>query len=291
MTSSSQEQVNASVGLHYVRPAEGPVRMVRRLLCGVALACSLGVAPGASATSFSTDQSDLWYVPTESGWGMQLVQRDSIIFATIFVYNAGSQPTWFVATLANQGGLSWSGDLLATTGPWFGGFFDPNAVGVRKVGTMTWSSVNVTTGSLSYSVDGVNVVKTVIRQTLGNEDYEGHYAGGSRVVTNGCVDPLHNTTIEDLGSIHVTQNLQTITLTIFPLSYPYCTYVGTLTQAGQMGAFAGSYNCADGETGSFGISELQVNVSGMTGRFTSRVPTFAGCQGTGNFGGARVNGF
>ena len=69
------------------------MRAIRRLLCGLGIACSIGMAPHAFATSFTTDQSDLWYIPAESGWGMQLVQRDGVIFATLYVYDINNKPT------------------------------------------------------------------------------------------------------------------------------------------------------------------------------------------------------
>lgn len=72
------------------------------------------------AASFSTDQSDLWWNPNESGWGIQLVQRGSVIFATMFVYDSLSVPHWYSATLNSLSGLTWSGNLIATTGPFYG---------------------------------------------------------------------------------------------------------------------------------------------------------------------------
>ncbi len=44
------------------------------------------------ATSFSNDQSDLWWNANENGWGIQFVQRGSTIFATMFVYDCQWQP-------------------------------------------------------------------------------------------------------------------------------------------------------------------------------------------------------
>jgi hypothetical protein len=60
----------------------------------ILLASALLFAPPAYATSYSTDVSDLWWVPTESGWGMQLVQEGSTVYATLFVYGPTDQPTW-----------------------------------------------------------------------------------------------------------------------------------------------------------------------------------------------------
>lgn len=279
-------------GTGQLRSAHGPIRALRRILLGCVVVGILGVAQVAFATSTTTDQSDLWYLPTESGWGMQLVQRDSIIFATMFVYDLNGKPTWFVATMTYQGNLTWTGDLLATTGPWFGAIpFDPSTVVVRKVGTIDWTAQTVTSGVTSYSVDGVNVSKHIIRQALAVEDYSGHYAGASHRATSACVDFTRNVVSEDLGAFHVAQSAQTVTLTSFPQKGGSCAYAGTLSQAGQMGAFAGSYACSSGEAGSFAIEEMQVNLSGMTARMTSQSPDLPGCQNSGWIGGVRVTGF
>ena len=105
------------------------MKAIRCLLVATVLAISSALNP-AGATSFSTDQSDLYYNASESGWGVQLVQRASVIFATIFVYDQPTIPIWYTATLYNVGGFTWTGDLYITTGPWFGTVpFNPMLVG------------------------------------------------------------------------------------------------------------------------------------------------------------------
>src|SRR5271169_1602648 len=88
---------------------------LRRAAC-VVLAAASFLAPRAQATSFSTDQSDLWYIAAESGWGLQLVQRGPIIFATLFVYGPSGQPIWYTATMDYTANFVWTGTLYATTG-------------------------------------------------------------------------------------------------------------------------------------------------------------------------------
>ena len=138
----------------------------------------LGVAQAAFATSATTDQSDLWYVPTESGWGMQLVQRDAIIFSTLFVYDLNGKATWFVATMTYQGNLVSEGDLLATTGPWFGAIRSiRRPLSVRKARMISWRALQrQRRHGLPVPVDGVWMTKNIIRQSLAVEDYSGHYA-------------------------------------------------------------------------------------------------------------------
>lgn len=267
------------------------MKTIRCLFASLLFAIAAVSSP-AWSTSFSTDQSDLWYIPAESGWGIQFVQRGSVIFATMFVYDQFNIPIWYVATMNSVGSFTWSGDLLLTSGPWFGTVpFNTNAVTFRRVGTMRWVASSVTTGSLTYSVDGVPVAKTLVRQLLVLDNFSGHYGGGIHQTATGCSNPGFNGTIENIGVLNITQNGAAITLQSFPLNGPSCSFPGTLTQAGQMGDVTGSYACSDGEFGTFHLFEMQVNITGLTGRFTSSSSNPPGCQSTGWFGGLVVTTF
>ncbi len=270
---------------------------LRHAAC-VLLAVASLLAPPAYSTSFTTDQSDLWYIVAESGWGMQLVQRGNVIFATLFVYGpsgAGPSgpPTWYVATMNPTGTpFQWSGDLYATTGPWFGTVpFNPANITATKVGTMTWTAQSVETGNVAYTVNGVAVSKNVVRETLVLDDFSGHYGGGIHSVITGCFNPAFNGTFENIGILNITQNGQAITLQSFPATGGSCSFPGTLTQYGQMGVVSGSYACSDGTAGTFHVFEMQVNITGLTGRFTSSASFPPGCQSAGWFGGLVVTTF
>ena len=157
---------------------------LRHATCVLLAAASLLASP-AYATSFSTDQSDLWYIPAEQGWGIQLVQRGSVIFATLFVYDPAN-PTWYTATMDNTSGYNWTGALYTTTGTDFRMPWNPAGLTVTPVGTMTWQGQTVTTGTLTYVVNGVTVIKNVTRQTLVIDNYSGHYAGYVHREFTGC---------------------------------------------------------------------------------------------------------
>jgi hypothetical protein len=267
------------------------MKTMRCLFASLLFAISALSAP-AWSTSFSTDQSDLWWNPNESGWGIQLVQRGSVIFATMFVYDQFNIPIWYTATLNSVGNLTWTGDLLLTAGPWFGTVpFNPNAVTYRKVGTMTWAVSTVTAGTLTYSVDGVPVAKNLVRQLLVLDNFSGHYGGGIHQALSSCSNPGFNGTNESIGVLNVTQNGPAITLQSFPYPGGSCSFPGTLSQAGQMGDVTGSFSCSDGTFGTFHLFEMQVNITGITGRFTSSYSNPPGCQGTGWFGGMVVTTF
>lgn len=251
----------------------------------------------AAAASFSTDQSDLWWVDppgSENGWGLQLVQRSSTIFATMFVYSPSNDPTWYVSTMMPTGApLGWSGDLYTTTGAWFGALpYNPAKLTVRKVGTMSWAASSGTTGVLSYTVDGVVVTKNLVRQTLVNENYSGRFAGGIHQTSTGCANPDFNGTFEQIGVLNVVQNGSATTVSFFePEEGGSCLYGGTLTQYGQMGDVVGTYSCTSGFSGYFHIFELQVTEYSLTGRISTSNTVPAGCQTSGWLGGMTVTTF
>ena len=268
------------------------MKVLRYAACVLLAAASMLASPSYSA-SFSTDQSDLWFIPEESGWGIQLVQRGSVIFATMFVYGPSNAPTWYTATMNPEAGaLTWSGDLYATTGPYFATVpFDPHAVGITKVGTMTWKAQSVTAGTLTYNVGNITVVKNVTRQTLVFDDYSGHYAGGIHTTNSGCLDPTRNGTIDFIGVLDITHSGSTINISLHDVSNTSsCSFGGTYSQAGQFGAISGTYTCGS-DSGTLQAFELQVNITGFTGRFTSISSTQAGCQATGWVGGLHVTTF
>ena len=272
------------------------MKTVRLALAAPMFALSLVVTSHAVAIAFTTDQSDTYWADppgSEDGWGLQLVQRGSTVAAAIYVYAPSTAATFYVAALAPTATqFQWSGDLYASTGPWFGTDpFNPANVTRTKVGTMTWTAPFVKGGTLSYTVNGVMVTKNMIRFTFANQDYSGHFGGGLHSDVTGCANPAFNGTVENIGVLNVSQNGQAITLQAFPASGGSCSYPGTLTQYGQMGAVSGSYVCTDGESGTFQLFEMQVNITGVTGRFSATATTPPGCHSTGWFGGLRVTTF
>jgi len=256
---------------------------LRRAACVLLTAASFFASP-AYSTSFSVDQSDLYYIPAESGWGIQLVQRGSVIFGTMFVYGPSNTPTWYVATMHFAGNFTWTGDLYATTGPYFGTVpFDPANVVATKVGTMTWVAQTIETGSLSYVVDGVAVTKNVVRQTLVFDDYSGTYLGALHATATDCTNPADNAAPVDLpfATISVIQSDSSISMTISILG-SILTISGTLSQSGQFGTVLGTYTSNVGELGNVAVSAMNVQVNSLAAGF-SLDSTNIGCQTVGYF--------
>ena len=110
--------------------------------------------------------TDLWWNPSESGWGIAVTQQFGVMFLAWYVYNDAGQPIWYVAsncTVAVAGNAC-TGKLYRTTGPAFGPTFDPALIQVFEVGSVALSFTDANNGVLSYTVDGVSGTKTITRQ-------------------------------------------------------------------------------------------------------------------------------
>jgi hypothetical protein len=267
------------------------IRPIAAVTC-TALACTL--AHGAPAdvtpkTSFSTDWSDIWWNSSESGWGMQLVQEGSTVFATLFVYGPDNKPTWIIATLTvgNNGVLS--GPTYVTTGPFYGAAsFDTNSATIRQVGTMTITFSDVATGQLTYTVDGVTVNKRIVRQSVATDNYAGTYLTAVNLTQANCTNPANNSSGSGTVAIGVTQSGSAMTMTWTFSGSVSCTYTGSYSQNGRLGLFAGPFSCTDGDKGTMTFFELTNRIGIMSGRLSGQSTTF-GCNYSGRFSGVDPN--
>jgi hypothetical protein len=242
---------------------EGGKMTRHRVIGGALIVLFLNVAslhaPSGGAAAKTTDQSDLWWIPAESGWGIQFVEEETTIFATMFVYGPDGKPTWYVATMGYLGSFTWSGTLYATTGPWFGAVpFDPSTVTVTAVGNMTLSAPFINQAVLTYTVNGVPVVKQIQRQTLVFQNFSGQYAGTMSIQGTGLAcDPSGNTNATPV-SVQVTHNAEAITIAT-QTGTDSCTFSGTYTQGGHFGHVSGGYVCTSGDTGTFTFFEMAIS--------------------------------
>ena len=127
---------------------------IRSFLAAVVLLLAASVP--ALATPQARDGSEMWFDPSESGWGLNVFHQGDTLFAALFVYGPDSQPKWYVASGVAGGPLFYSGSLFEASGPPFAGPFDPASVAVRQVGTMMFT-LGGTSGTVDYTVDGVHV--------------------------------------------------------------------------------------------------------------------------------------
>jgi hypothetical protein len=117
----------------------------------------------------STNYQDLWWNPAESGWGISLVHQGNILFGLLYVYDTNGTPLWFsMSNGAKTGDRSFSGTLYASNGPaFFSSTWTPPATTV-PVGNMTLQFSDGENGTLTYVVNGLQVVKQIKRTVYAN---------------------------------------------------------------------------------------------------------------------------
>ncbi len=264
---------------------------LRRFLATIAT--SFAVALPASATSYSTDYTDLWWNASESGWGMNVVQQYDTLFVTLYVYGADGTPRWYFASGLTGSQNSYSGALFSTTGPAFSGPFNPASVSVFPVGNMTLNFSGPSSGSLVYSVNGVTVFKQMTRNTFRANVLTGHFLGGMSAIASSCGNTANNGPALIYGDLNTAQNGGNVSFRVDFFNgnnqASTCNFSGSYTPEGRLGRVSGgTMSCTQGTTsvnqGTFSMTEVDVGINGMTAKFTGNDQF---CQYNGRFGGLR----
>jgi hypothetical protein len=237
-------------------------------------ACLLSLllwAPFASANTFTTDLSDLWWNSSESGWGVTATHQREIVFLSFYVYGIDNRPTFYVsetiyAGQAPSGALIFSGQMIQTTGPWLGATFNPNLVTRTPVGTVTFTAF-VDAATLSYSVNGTVVTKELTRFTFRNNDLSGSYAGVFNETYSACMSPSQNGTVESGAVVTMVNSANALTMTTNQNGF-VCNFSGNYRQSGRMGSSTGTYVCP-GVSGTYDMLEIEANTLGITARYTA----------------------
>jgi hypothetical protein len=120
----------------------------------------------APTVPLAIDYTDLWWNPSESGWGMAVTQQGNVMFLAWYVYDGAGKPVWYVASncAVNAANDGCAGTLYRTTGPALGPTFNPSAVQVFTAGTVSLDFLSANIGTLNYTVDGVSDSKVITRQ-------------------------------------------------------------------------------------------------------------------------------
>ena len=261
-------------------------RMFRRFLAIAAVAASCLLPRAADATDFT----DLWFVPAESGWGVNVVQSDSFLFLTFFIYGADHSPLWYT------GSLTWNGDtyagaLYATRGTFWANPWDPaDHPFAQQVGTASFqpSAANAYQATLTYTVDGIGTVtRQIERQALTPIAIGGSYAGAQAGAYSGCPVDADNGAYVDKYSLGASQTTTgSATLTFSYDSGATCTLSGTLQQFGQLYTMPGAAYACSGSlsfTTTATVHELKATAQGLEGRLAATLPS--GCRENANFSG------
>ena len=117
--------------------------------------------------SFTTNFQDLWWNPAEPGWGLNITHQGNILFATLFTYDLAGRGRWLVMSRGELiGDGLYFGELLTTAGPPFNASPWTPAT-ATQAGTLSIQFTRGNAGTISYTLDGILVVKSIKRQVFG----------------------------------------------------------------------------------------------------------------------------
>ena len=121
--------------------------------------CSFTTSDRGSATNYQ----DLWWNPSESGWGLAIAHQGSTLFTVLFSYGDDGRATWLAGPdVERQADGGFSGTLYRASGP----AFDTapwQPASASAAGTMALRFSDGETGTLTYTVDGRSVEKQITR--------------------------------------------------------------------------------------------------------------------------------
>ncbi|MEO7742468.1 MAG: hypothetical protein ABIR98_06005 [Usitatibacter sp.] len=146
-----------------VNGSSGSKAITRQVFSSPVAQCSAGTA--TSAANFQ----DLWWVPSESGWGLNVTHQGDILFATWFTYGSDGRGRWLVmpAMLRSGSTAVYSGDIYRTEGAPFDAY-NPSRLVVTRVGNASLDFSAASAGTFSYTLDGIAGSKTITRQAFGS---------------------------------------------------------------------------------------------------------------------------
>jgi hypothetical protein len=140
-------------------------KSLKRLLIGSGTpVCEFTSASRATATNYT----DMWGSDAEAGWGVNIYQQESNIYATWYTYGADSLPTWYVVSgTTKQADGSFKGALYRVNGgtPQLQINSQPAFASgaVQIVGEMTFRFTDGERGTITYTLNGLTQTKNISR--------------------------------------------------------------------------------------------------------------------------------
>lgn len=119
-----------------------------------------------------TNVQDMWWSPSQNGWGMSLITHGDTVFAALYVYDDAGLPRWYVMPAS-----SWDMTHTILTGaiymPTSSPFFAYDASRLKAgspVGSVTITFQDYNDAILDYAIDGMSGRRLVTREMFGSGD-------------------------------------------------------------------------------------------------------------------------
>lgn len=271
-----------------------PFALARTYLKRVAAGALLAVAAFLSPAAHAINYQDTWWIPSESGWGMNIMQQGETLFATWYVYDANGVPTWFVVSNGQKTAANaFTGRVFTIRGTFFAAPWNPGAFVPTDAGSATFTFTDRKTLNLRYNVGTNTVNKTLTRISYAALPLAGDYYGAEVGQPANCANNTRYYAFS-LFTITATYNAGA---TAGPIKIVQqtpdtgtgtgiCTLDGTFNQYGTLVEAGGSYSCNTGATGTWTFTDGQFNAESFSIR-VSAAPNNSACRVEAVYSGTR----
>jgi hypothetical protein len=122
----------------------------------------------ASGPAPLDDYTDMWFNPDEPGWGVSIMQSAANrVFAAWYTYDADNRPTWIVMPEGSwRTAVTFEGVLYRASGSAFDRPYDRSRFSVTPVGSGRIEFGHGDSATVTFTVDGKTVTKTIRRQPI-----------------------------------------------------------------------------------------------------------------------------
>ncbi|MDR1529752.1 MAG: hypothetical protein LBS40_05060 [Burkholderiales bacterium] len=132
----------------------------------IVLMATVSLSAQAQTSSPMSDYTDIWWNPSASGSGVNMVQTNQFIFATFFIYDTEGNPFWYTAEMDYQNNV-FTGIIVETSSGPTADIWTPVNIQRKIVGNATFTPESSTRGFITLTFnDGRRFTKQVERLTL-----------------------------------------------------------------------------------------------------------------------------
>ena len=110
---------------------------------------------------------DMWWDPTQSGWGVSIVEHRDQLFVMIYAYDDAGRPTWYVISNGSWAGNAFTGQVYSPRGAPFYAYDTTRLVMGQPVGASTLTFADANHATLDYTINGVHGTKSITRYLFG----------------------------------------------------------------------------------------------------------------------------
>jgi len=205
------------------------------------------VTEGAGGGGVATNYGGLWWLSTESGWGVNFSHQGNLIFATWYTYDTTGK-AWWLTMLATQQGTSQSftGNILASQGV---GLNAANGATPTQVGTGSVTFSDASNGSFTYTLNGFGTQSKAVTKFKFGTVPTCTYSASPNFTSAGNYQDLWWVPSEPGWGMNVTQQGSQIYVTWYSFDVDGSPlWLSVLAPQGANGTFTGTLNRTSGTT-------------------------------------------